>query len=51
MQRMSCIEKEFCFPQFPFHNLLGSRVLGGLPRALSWRNVLSVDRVPAGIGA
>lgn len=43
VQRMSRIETEFRFPQFPFHNLLGSRVLGASPRAPSWRNVLSLD--------
>lgn len=43
LQHMSRIETEFRFPQFPFHNLLGSRVLGASPRAPSWRNVISLD--------
>lgn len=43
LQHMSRIETEFRFPQFPFHNLLGSRVLGASPRAPSWRNVLGLD--------
>jgi hypothetical protein len=43
LQHMSRIETEFRFPQYPFHNLLGSRVLGASPRAPSWRNVISLD--------
>jgi acyl transferase domain-containing protein len=49
LQHMSRIETEFRFPQFPFHDLLGGRVLGASPRAPSWRNVLSLDRSP-GVG-
>jgi acyl transferase domain-containing protein len=43
LQHMSRIETEFRFPQFSFHNLLGSRVLGASPRAPSWRNVINSD--------
>lgn len=38
--RFNRLDKEFRFPQFPFHELLGSRILGCSSLAPSWRNVI-----------
>ncbi|KAK2764912.1 Type I Iterative PKS [Arachnomyces sp. PD_36] len=44
--RMNRLEKEFRYPKFPFHRLLGGRVLGGSPRSPAWRNVLDTKQFP-----
>ena len=44
--RMSRMEKEFRYPKFPFHPLLGGRILGCSPRSPTWRNILSIKNVP-----
>ena len=40
-QRYNRPDREFRYPEFGYHDLLGSKLLGGSPRAPSWRNVLS----------
>lgn len=44
--RMSRLEKEFRYPKFPFHRLLGGRVLGGSPRSPAWRNIWDTKQFP-----